>query len=103
MSDSSVKVFLRPYEGGVVPIPPVELHGREYSIPELQKAVKNMSPIQKSQLINELLTNLMVKAIRNNEMLNGFFDTGIESYDEALQEQRDGIGKFFAKIMETSE
>ena len=62
-----------------------------------------MSPIQKSQFINELLTNLMVKAIRNNEMLNGFFDTGIESYDEALQEQRDDIGKFFAKIMETSE
>lgn len=62
-----------------------------------------MSPIQKSQLMNELLIYLMVKAIRNNEMLNGFFDTGIESYDEALQEQRDDIGKFFAKIMETSE
>ena len=53
--------------------------------------------------MNELLIYLMVKAIRNNEMLNGFFDTGIESYDEALQEQRDDIGKFFAKIMETSE
>lgn len=62
-----------------------------------------MSPIQKSQLMNELLIYLMVKAIRNNEMLNGFFNTGIESYDEALQEQRDDIGKFFAKIMETSE
>lgn len=48
MSDSSVMVFLHPYEGGVIPVPPVELCGCEYSIPELQKAIKNMRPIQKN-------------------------------------------------------
>lgn len=96
MSDSSVMVFLHPYEGGVVPVPPVELCGCEYSIPELQKAIKNMRPIQKTQLMNGLLVDLVVKAIRNNEMLaNG------KSYG-ALQEQQDCIGGFFAKIMEAN-
>lgn len=47
--------------------------------------------------MNGLLVDLVVKAIRNNEMLaNG------KSYG-ALQEQQDCIGGFFAKIMEANE
>lgn len=109
----SVRVFLRPYGGGVVPMPPVELCGRKYSLLELKKAVENMTPIQKLLLMYELLIALMDKAARNNEILDGFFEPNDGSYSEIpydgvreffdeIQEQQDSIRGFFSKIMEVN-